>query len=107
MHDPARTDEAAATGAPTSEQRADEDDDAADPADARDAQVRHVMAVVVKEGPVTRQSRQDEKLRTDIGFIESLIAQGTLADENTAVQININSQTFHFYFDSKLSWTIF
>ena len=64
LHDPARADEAAAAGTPAREQRADEDDDAADPADARDAKVGHEVAVVVQEGPVARQPRQDEELRT-------------------------------------------
>ena len=68
LHDPAGADEAAAAGAPAGEQRADEDDDAADPAGARDAQVGHVVAVVVQEGPVARQPSEDEELRME-GFV--------------------------------------
>ena len=45
---------------PAREECADEDEDAADPADAGDAEVGHVVAVVVQQRPVARQTRQDE-----------------------------------------------
>ena len=49
-------------------QSADEDDDPADASDAGDAQVGHVVAVVVQEGPVARQPSEDEELRME-GFV--------------------------------------